>query len=729
MEVSYTGYLTQRIVGIPVLATFGTNQQNFVMASSGTLQAVEIIAYKVPLVEQDNVSVSAYSIDDEVVIKGARANSTNYYIDGIRVNDEIPPIQDIESFVNPAEARNQFSDYAYWQPNLRTDAKGEAYFQATFPDNITSWRSYALGMDRRARAGMARTTTQAFRALQAQLSLPRFAIAGDRFEAVGRVRNLREDSATVRTQFVFKGEVLKEKTTHIGQSLVETQSLEVPQNADSLTLAFKMQGRQTADGEERSIAVLPLGTLERNGQFLLLEGDTSFSLSFDPARGSVSVSMRQSALPLLIEDVNYLKNYPYGCNEQTASRLLALLAEREIRTALKQPIPHEKPIRECLKRLGNSQLPDGAWGWWGGGPTNAWMTAYVVKALFKAEKSGFSARIQVEKGLSWLRQNLAGLSPVEQRHALFALRECGVNLDCKPFLVSPSKSQTQPLAEMRLRQLCGEKIQRDSLMRWIRPSATGGLQAVGSLYGWYDCHAQNTLLAYDLAADAGWADVTGAIRRHWLESRSASSRRNTLETAQILLRLLPNVLDTEGSLTESRLEINGVEVGAALETALQLAPQQPLQIRKTGTAPCYFAAWQEWQNPNPQVVDSLFHLETRLEQGGQTVSTLRKGEPAELVLTLNVRKSAEYLMIEVPIPASCGYGIKTQSGGYESHREYFRDRTVIFCERLPFGQQVFRIALEPRFSGNFTLNAARAELMYFPVLFGRNEGKQVVVGE
>lgn len=212
---------------------------------------------------------------------------------------------------------------------------------------------------------------------------------------------------------------------------------------------------------------------------------------------------------------------------------------------MKQTLPHEKPLRECLKRLEQSQLADGSWYWPADGRPNAWMTAYVAKTLWKANKSGFSSVVAMEKGLNWLRQNLAGLRPAEQYTALFTLRECGVNLDCKPFLTN-SNTQPRSIATLRLLQLCGEKIHRDSLMRWLRPTATGGLRALGSAYGWYDCSAQSTLMAYDIATEAGWNDITTGIRRYWLESRSAVYSRNTLETAQILLRLLPSVLDAEG---------------------------------------------------------------------------------------------------------------------------------------------------------------------------------------
>jgi uncharacterized protein YfaS (alpha-2-macroglobulin family) len=87
-------------------------------------------------------------------------------------------------------------------------------------------------------------------------------------------------------------------------------------------------------------------------------------------------------------------------------------------------------------------------------------------------------------------------------------------------------------------------------------------------------------------------------------------------------------------------------------------------------------------------------------------------------------------MLEVPIPAGCSYGEKGDNWRrqrVETYREYFRDRTALFFDRLPVGEYHFQIALEPRFSGQFTLNPARAEQMYFPVFYGRNEMKQVLI--
>jgi uncharacterized protein YfaS (alpha-2-macroglobulin family) len=85
-------------------------------------------------------------------------------------------------------------------------------------------------------------------------------------------------------------------------------------------------------------------------------------------------------------------------------------------------------------------------------------------------------------------------------------------------------------------------------------------------------------------------------------------------------------------------------------------------------------------------------------------------------------------MVEIPIPAGCSYENKPQSyWGVETHREYFKHKTSIFCTKLKQGKYTFSIQLMPRYSGVYNLNPAKAEMMYFPVFYGREGMKKVVV--
>ena len=59
--------------------------------------------------------------------------------------------------------------------------------------------------------------------------------------------------------------------------------------------------------------------------------------------------------------------------------------------------------------------------------------------------------------------------------------------------------------------------------------------------------------------------------------------------------------------------------------------------------------------------------------------------------------------------------------------DYFKNKVSIFCSSLKKGDYTFTVSLLPRYTGSYHLNPAKAELMYFPVLYGREGMKRVKV--
>jgi hypothetical protein len=121
VEVSYVGYQSQRQTGVVVLAGKAL-RLDFQLSSGVLLQEVEVVAYEVPLIEQDNTtsggvvtaekirnlptkSINALaattaglsSIDGGAIsIRGSRTNATDYYIDGVRVSGRLIPQSEID---------------------------------------------------------------------------------------------------------------------------------------------------------------------------------------------------------------------------------------------------------------------------------------------------------------------------------------------------------------------------------------------------------------------------------------------------------------------------------------------------------------------------------------------------------------------------------------------------------------------------------------------------------
>ena len=94
------------------------------------------------------------------------------------------------------------------------------------------------------------------------------------------------------------------------------------------------------------------------------------------------------------------------------------------------------------------------------------------------------------------------------------------------------------------------------------------------------------------------------------------------------------------------------------------------------------------------------------------------------------RLTADYVMIEIPIPPGCSYGT-TELPKFERevYREYRRDKVIIYCTELLAGEHQFRISPEPRFKGTFNVLPTKAEEMYSPQNSGNNSVKVVKITE
>lgn len=85
----------------------------------------------------------------------------------------------------------------------------------------------------------------------------------------------------------------------------------------------------------------------------------------------------------------YLADYPYGCTEQTMSRLVPVVVAKAAHDTFgaAPAAPGAelgKQLEAGLARLRALQHADGGFGWWEQDASDAYMTAYVVHGLTRA---------------------------------------------------------------------------------------------------------------------------------------------------------------------------------------------------------------------------------------------------------------------------------------------------------------------------------------------------------
>lgn len=626
--------------------------------------------------------------------------------------------------------RSHFRDDAFWQPRLRTNEKGEASFNVTFPDDITSWKTFAIAYTDKGQNGTATAQIKSYLPLSATLSLPAFAVAGDSINIIGKIMNYKKDSTTVNRSFSAYHQSVQNNAVYVLNSHIDTFPIRV-QARDSVPLLYSISGANNYfDGEYRAIPVFEQGVKETKGLFLSLGTDTSFSLPAFADTGTLHLYAGTGVLPVLFDEIAYLQRYEYNCNEQMASKLIGLLLEKQARKFLDQPFTHQKEIWDLLHDLGKNKNQEGGWGWWNKSPTVYWVTQHVTTALLMAEKEGFQINMNKNALINYYVFELNSVNNSDKISLLEMLQSLEAKVDYASYLDTlkvPRNNEYDQFRLLYLKQRTGRKVNMDSLIAKQQTTILGNHYWGTDGYHLFNNSVQLTLLAYKiLRAQGGQTTQLRNIRNWFMENRHSGNWRNTYESAAILATIMPDVLQA-GEQTTPNLSINGQRIDS-FPYSSSIPAGKPVQINKQGGANVYFTAWQQHWNPKPEKVTNQFAVSSRFLQLDSSVSYLTAGRTVVMEVKVDVQADADYVMLEIPIPAGCSYDNKNSAWtNQEIHREYFKNKVSIFSNYLTKGIHTFTISLMPRYTGYYHLNPAKAEMMYFPVFYGRESMKKVMI--
>ncbi len=251
----------------------------------------------------------------------------------------------------------------------------------------------------------------------------------------------------------------------------------------------------------------------------------------------------------------------------------------------------------------------------------------------------------------------------------------------------------------------------------------------GSSTSWYYNDLTANTVAYRIVKnDSSLASLTIPMQLYFLKERRKNSW-NTFHAANVIMSVLPDLLKAggrSGQIASVKLSGKVNNVLTQFPYKIELAPGEELSLEKLSGAPLYFMQYTWERVTVAKTGVEGFAINTSLQNNR---SILEAGQPVNLLVEVDVKRNAnmEYVMIEVPIPGACSYANKQQDWRKETHREYFKEKTVIFCENLKAGKHTFTISLLPRFVGKFYQNPAQVSLMYVPVVNANNDLKMVKV--
>jgi uncharacterized protein YfaS (alpha-2-macroglobulin family) len=325
----------------------------------------------------------------------------------------------------------------------------------------------------------------------------------------------------------------------------------------------------------------------------------------------------------------------------------------------------------------------------------------------------------------------------DKLNAIRILKSINAKVDFSALITSLEKryhlNMSQLFRLIEIKQTCGIKVNIDTLDAYRKKTMFGNIYFTTDSIGrdLFSNNIQNSLVAYRIIhRDSTAKDhdfILQKMRNYFFENRQTGCWMNTYESALIIETILHDLLITRAKVEKPKLTVSGAinrDIDKFPYEASVLA-NDTLRISKTGDFPIYFTSYQQFWDPSPDEKKSDFEIKTSFDK--QENNLLKAGKEVNLKVHIKVLKDADYVMINIPIPAGCSYSDKSIKSPWEVYRESFRNETAIFCEKLKSGNYEFTVSLIPRYTGKYTLNPAKVELMYFPTFNANNTAKKVLI--
>jgi uncharacterized protein YfaS (alpha-2-macroglobulin family) len=470
---------------------------------------------------------------------------------------------------------------------------------------------------------------------------------------------------------------------------------------------------------------------------------------------------------MVLDALEYLAGYPYGCVEQTMSRFLpTVVVSRSLqKLGLEKPeLKAELPamVSAGLQRLYNFQQQDGGWGWWQHDASNPWTTAYVMSGLALARESDHAVSQEVySRGLQALQAHLAkDLDPNTQAYLLYSLRMAGQSNDVVLGRLTDRLSELNSYSKALLALV----LKRDgrptgevlaSLAR--AATVTGGSAHFegGDRGGWMDHRIEVSAAALRafLACEPKHELVPKLVG--WLAlSRQGNYWASTKQTAMVVYALV-DYLALTGDLNPDMtvtLTLNGGKVyseritkenwqkfdGLRKFPADQLkAGENVITIEKTGTgSPIYsvyakyYAAAEDMAPSQGGIRVTRTYARVVREKGAERLqplesgATVESGDEIEVKLAVDADRDYEWLMMDDPLPSGFEpvreyWGHYGWIWNYWYSRKEFHDQKVsIAMTRLWHGRHEASYRMRAETPGDFHALPSQVFNMYQPEIGG-----------
>lgn len=597
-------------------------------------------------------------------------------------------------------------DTIYWNPQLVSNANGDASFSFVAPERLTTWTILVWAVGQDATFGESYANVRVNLPITAYTYLPSQLVVGDQARLESTIVNNTDTTQNVTATINFNKPAVSLTSGGNSQSVTvaanSSSKIFWPITANSvdsdISVTFTATGNSKSHITTSTTNVRPKGQQFVQSLNFTESGTKEFTIASDASAVELTISPQAQVTAHTVKALNYLISYPYDFSEQISSKIIAnsnLLINPSVyvpSSGLNVPTAEETKARinKGLNQLYSLQGSAGGMPWAYGRPdNNVELVAYSLLAAHYAEQAGVSVKPDFKsKAISFLEATtLQGNDTYAKAIGLYALSIVGRNVSAAmPAATNEGLNPYTP-AEIALLSLAAHHNGNNALAnQYLDVLTSQGVDTAGMLM-WASTsdifYSSSTANAAGIALSAyskqgRTTEATKIV--NWLNANKTdgywSTTNATLFTLQGIVDYNNLVGAQQTNLSYSIL-VDGAEVmngaintsGSSSTVSVPISPlvmtglssgNHTIQVDISGTGTFFVnAVVKQFSNQDlrSEPLDGTMpfnNIAIRRQitnAQGQAVTSLKVGEFGMLKVELDNRVSLRYLRITNFVPA------------------------------------------------------------------------------
>ncbi len=278
-------------------------------------------------------------------------------------------------------------------------------------------------------------------------SYPKYALVGDKIDVPLRIFN-----TTKEPKVVLLSSTLSDNLSFV----LSEKNVTIAPNSSQLIKAF-LEAKKIGKGEIILVANYANETITKSVELPIyspyalsthtFKGISNQSKTFASPKeyidSKVMITLSDNLIGALRDDLNYLVQYPYGCAEQTSSKLSAMHYAKPFLQKDELLLDSQNFIRQGIKKLQSMQNYYGEFNYWRGGDyVHPYASLYASQTLLELKRDG----VEIKK--SFIKNIIKMLESVSSASGNYEAKYTSSQRVYAGFILSEHKSLSDSTANM-----------------------------------------------------------------------------------------------------------------------------------------------------------------------------------------------------------------------------------------------------------------------------------------